>query len=114
MASYATVPAADVESEATLLNSKPKTKTSLLIGGVTFGYMVSTIGALIAGMDRQAAILQQRLDAVKEYTAWRGMPRELAARVRAFYDYYYSHVPMFDETVILDGLTPQLKLEVSR
>ena len=29
MASYATVPA-DLESEATLLNSKPKTKTSLL------------------------------------------------------------------------------------
>ena len=27
MASYATVPAADLESEATLLNSKPKTKT---------------------------------------------------------------------------------------
>ena len=31
---YATVPAADLESEATLLNSKPKTKTSLLVGGV--------------------------------------------------------------------------------
>ena len=34
MASYATVPAADLESEATLLNSKPKTKTSLLVDGV--------------------------------------------------------------------------------
>ena len=34
MASYATVPATDLESEATLLNSKPKTKTSLLVGGV--------------------------------------------------------------------------------
>ena len=34
MASYATVPAVDLESEATLLNSKPKTKTSLLVGGV--------------------------------------------------------------------------------
>ena len=33
MASYATVPAADLESEATLLNSKPKTKTSLLVLG---------------------------------------------------------------------------------
>ena len=30
MASYATVPAADLESEASLLNSKPKAKTSLL------------------------------------------------------------------------------------
>ena len=34
MASYATVPATDLESEATLLNGKPKTKTSLLVGGV--------------------------------------------------------------------------------
>ena len=34
MVSYATVPATDLESEATLLNSKPKTKTSFLVGGV--------------------------------------------------------------------------------
>ena len=34
MVSYATVPATDLESEATLLNSKPKTKISLLVGGV--------------------------------------------------------------------------------
>ena len=44
MASYATVPAADVESEATLLN-KPKTKTkSLLVGGVAAAAFV--LGAL--------------------------------------------------------------------
>jgi len=44
MASYATVPAADLESEATLLNSKPKAKTSLLIGGVAAAAFV--LGAL--------------------------------------------------------------------
>ena len=44
MASYATVPAADLESEATLLNSKPKAKTSLLVGGVAAAAFV--LGAL--------------------------------------------------------------------
>ena len=45
MASYATVPAADLESEATLLNSKPKTKTSLLVGGVAAAAFVCGLGA---------------------------------------------------------------------
>ena len=43
MASYATVPATDLESEATLLNSKPKTKTSLLVGGVAAAAFVGTM-----------------------------------------------------------------------
>ena len=89
------------------------TLVALLIGALVFGYMVSTIGSLIAGMDRQSATVQDRVDAVKEYTTWRKMPRELSARVRAFYSYYYSHVPAFDEPLILEGLTPALRLEVT-
>ena len=89
------------------------TLLALLIGALVFGYMVSTIGSLIAGMDRQAATVQERVDAVKEYTTWRKMPRQLAARVRNFYVYYYNHVPAFDETDILEGLTPQLRQEVT-
>ena len=48
MASYATVPAADLESEATLLNSKPKTKTSLLVGGVAAAAFVLGVLSMTA------------------------------------------------------------------
>ena len=74
---------------------------------------VSTIGALIAGMDRQSAVVQDRLDAVKEYTAWRNMPTPLVARVRGFFDYFYAHSPAFDERQILQSLGPQLRREVT-
>ena len=50
--------------------------------------MVSTIGALIASMDRQSATVQQHVDAVKEYSVWRQLPRSLALRIRRFYEYY--------------------------
>ena len=48
MASYATVPAADLESEATLLVSKPKTKTSLLVGGVAAAAFVLGVLSMTA------------------------------------------------------------------
>ena len=48
MASYATVPATDLESEATLLNSKPKTKTSLLVGGVAAAAFVTGVLSMTA------------------------------------------------------------------
>ena len=48
MASYATVPATDLESEATLLNSKPKTKTSLLVGGVAAAAFVLGVLSMTA------------------------------------------------------------------
>ena len=48
MASYATVPAADLDSEATLLNSKPKTKTSLLVGGVAAAAFVLGVLSMTA------------------------------------------------------------------
>ena len=82
-------PCNDVERNYTLL--------ALLIGALVFGYMVSTIGALIAGMDRQASAVQDRIDSIKEYTNFRQMPRALSQRVRTFYSYHYAHVPVFDE-----------------
>jgi len=49
MASYATVPAADLESEATLLNKpKAKTKTSLLVGGVAAAAFVCGVLSMTA------------------------------------------------------------------
>ena len=98
-------PCNDIERNYTLL--------ALLIGALVFGYMVSTIGALIAGMDRQASAVQDRIDGIKEYTNFRQMPRALSARIRTFYSYHYAHVPVFDEARILSGLTPQLRADVT-
>ena len=49
MASYANIPASDLESEATLLNKpKAKTKTSLLVGGVAAAAFVLGVLSMTA------------------------------------------------------------------
>ena len=46
----------------------------LLIGALVFGYMVSTIGTLMAGIDRHQAANQERVDQIKDYTRCRKSP----------------------------------------
>ena len=48
-------------------------------------------------MDRQAAKVEERLDAVKEYVRFRKLPRDLALRVKKHYSFYFTHRSGFDE-----------------
>ena len=50
--------------DITPTNTAERTYTlcCLLIGALVFGYMVSTIGSLMAGIDRHQAALQERVD----------------------------------------------------
>ena len=48
--------------------------------------MVSTVGNLMAGIDRHQAANQERIDQIKDYTKWREFPRPLALRVRRYHD----------------------------
>jgi len=86
---------------------------AMLIGAMMFGYMMSTIGSMVTQLDRQAAIVEDRMDAVKEWLTSRNMPRALHIRVRKYYEYYYSRKSAFDEEEIVSGLTPALRTEVT-
>ena len=55
---------------------------ALLTGALIFGYMLSSIGSLVSAMDRQAAMVEERLDEVKDYIRWRKLPRDLVIRMR--------------------------------
>ena len=85
---------------------------ALLLGALVFGYMLSSIGSLVAAIDRQAALSEEKMDEVKEYMRWRKLPRDLVIRMRRYYTYYYSRKTAFDEEAILGGLTPALRFEV--
>ena len=85
---------------------------ALLTGALVFGYMLSSIGSLVAAIDRQAALNEEKMDEVKEYMRWRKLPRELVGRLRRYYSYYYSRKTAFDESAILGDLTPALRFEV--
>jgi len=87
---------------------------ALLTGALVFGYMLSSISSLVAAIDRQAALNEEKMDEVKEYMRWRKLPRDLVIRLRRYYAYYYSRKTAFDEDAILGSLTPALRLEVVR
>ena len=87
---------------------------AMLCSALVFGYMISNIGSLVASMDRQAALIEEKTDAVKEYVAWRALPRDLALRVKKHYSFYYTRRAAFDEVELLEGLSPSLRSEVTR
>ena len=79
---------------------------------LVFGYVIGEIGTLIASLDRQGALVEEKMDAVKEYLTWRRVPKTLSKRVRRYYEYYYTQAAVFDEGEILNQLTPHLQDQV--
>jgi len=55
---------------------------SLLLGALVFGFMLSSIGGLVKGLDKENIRLQHKMDEVKEFTRWHKMPSDLSSRVR--------------------------------
>lgn len=86
---------------------------AMLMGAMMFGYMMSTIGSMVTTMDKQAALVEDRMDAVKEWMMSRNIPRKLVIRVRKYYEHYYTKRSAFDEEDIVRGLTPALRSEVT-
>jgi len=84
----------------------------VLLGALLFAYIVGDIGSLLSTLDRQSALVEEKMDAVKEYLAWRGLPRDLSIRTKRYYEHYYTRRAVFDEQSILGGLNPQLHAEV--
>eukprot|EP00322_Chrysochromulina_rotalis_P013335 CAMPEP_0115831730 /NCGR_PEP_ID=MMETSP0287-20121206/2291_1 /TAXON_ID=412157 /ORGANISM="Chrysochromulina rotalis, Strain UIO044" /LENGTH=728 /DNA_ID=CAMNT_0003285089 /DNA_START=1 /DNA_END=2187 /DNA_ORIENTATION=- len=85
---------------------------ALLFSALVFSYIVGEIGSTISSFDRQASAVEEKMDALKEYVAWRGIPRDLSIRLRRYYEHYYTKRPVFDEADILAGLNPTLNAEV--
>ena len=85
---------------------------SLLIGALVFGYMLSSIGDLIASLDPHASKLQEQLDEVKEFTRWHQMSPDLASRVRKYYEFFFSRQGPGDEAELINNLAPYLKRDV--
>ena len=85
---------------------------SLLIGGFVFGLMLSNVGVLVASFDRQGAIIEAKMDSVKEYSAARELPADLAMRLKKHFKYYHSRTPAFNEVDLLSECPPLLRAEV--
>ena len=83
-----------------------------LLNRLLFAYIVGKISTLIAALDRQSALVTDKMDVIKEYLYWRSTPRELAIRIKRYYEFYYQKQAVFDENAILNGLSPSLHSEL--
>ncbi len=91
------------------------TSAVLLVGGLVFGYMIGNVSGMMAQLSRQEDEVRDRMDAVKDYVAWRNMPPVLARRIKAYFAYYHSTRPAtIDERDLLDLLTPGLRKDATR
>jgi len=83
-----------------------------LLSALVFGYIIGEINRLFASLDRQSALVEERMDAIKEYLAWRQVPRKLAVKVKRYYEHYYAKASAFDEEEILKPMPPTMHNEV--
>lgn len=87
---------------------------SVLVGGMIFGFMISQVGTLIASLDRQAALIEEKLDSVKEYASSRKLPKSLHVKLTKHFKYFYSRQSVFDENELLGQCPPALRGEVTQ
>jgi len=85
---------------------------SLVVGALSFAFINGNVVGLLSTLDNQASLVEEKLEAVKEYVQWRSLPKDLIIRIRRYYEHYYTRRAVFNETDILDQLNPQLHLEV--
>ena len=71
------VPETDIERWFTILG--------LLLSGLVFAVVLGEVAALLSQLDRQRALVSEKMDAVKDYVQWRNLPRDLSTRVRRYY-----------------------------
>lgn len=84
----------------------------LLVGACTMGYVIGELGTMLAALDKQNALVEEKLDAVKEYVRWRQLPKELSLAVKRYYSNFYQHRAVFDEQSILGNLNQELHAQV--
>jgi hypothetical protein len=85
---------------------------SLVVGALSFAFINGNVVSVLASLDNHAALVEGKMESVKEYVLWRSLPKDLVTRVRRYYEHYYEHTAVFDETDILKGLNPSLRVEV--
>jgi hypothetical protein len=68
---------------------------------------------MMQGLDANARVFNERMDAIVSYMRQRDFPKELFSKVHRYYRNYFEHKTALDEHIILDGLSKSLQFEVS-
>ena len=86
---------------------------SLVVGALSFAFINGNVVGLLSTLDNHTAMVEGKLEAVKEYVQWRSLPKDLVIRIRRYYEHYYTRRAVFDEADILTQLNPQVRAACS-
>lgn len=80
-----------------------------LMSAFVFAYIIGEIASLVAQLDRQALMVEEKMDSIKDYLRWRKVPRKTSMEIRRYYEHFFTATATaFDETDILVQLPPKL------
>ena len=86
---------------------------AMILGGAFYGYTIAKIATMMQGLDANARVFNERMDAIVSYMRQRDFPKDLFQKVHRYYRNYFEHKTALDEHIILDGLSRSLQFEVS-
>ena len=86
---------------------------AMLVGAVTFAYMLGNVQHLMANLDTRSAMLRTRMDSISAFLRYREIDSPLQGRVRNYFIFLWSRQAVFDEAGILDELPPYLRRDVA-
>ena len=84
----------------------------MIIGAFMYAFIIGNIASLISTLDVQKATYWSKIDAIKLYLRYRGVPPEVNDRVRNYYEYRWANHRGLEEQKIFNDLPDPLRLEV--
>jgi len=84
----------------------------MIIGAFMYAFIIGNIASLISSLDIQKATYWSKIDAIKLYLRYRGVPTKLNERVRNYYEYRWANHRGLEEQKIFNDLPDPLRLEV--
>jgi voltage-gated potassium channel Kch len=83
-----------------------------LIGAASFGFVIGNTSALVETMNMQQTVTNQKMAEVKAYMLDRQIPKDLQQRIRTYYTYYLQQKSIFDEELILEEVSAELRGQI--
>ena len=84
----------------------------MIIGAFMYAFIIGNIASLISSLDIQKATYWSKIDSIKLYLRYRGVPAKLNERVRNYYEYRWANHRGLEEQKIFNDLPDPLRLEV--
>lgn len=78
-----------------------------------FGYIIGSISSLLANLDTNKSHFREKLEKLMAFMRSRQIPRDLQAKVRAYYDYLWENRRGSLEEEILASLPRSLRVEIA-